>query len=93
MKTQYKINEPWGWLGRDGTWYEYTTPGNYQHRYISQIRFPKTQHERSANLRDKQYVRGKRRKLPSSWDDLRPSFHFGSNWKRFTKQHKQWKPL
>jgi hypothetical protein len=91
MKTQYKINEPWGWIGYDGTWYEHSTPGKYEHRFIT-MRYPKTQHERSANLRDKQYVRGRRRKLPSNWDDLNPSFTYASCWKRFTKQRKQWKP-
>lgn len=89
MKSNYKLNKPIGYI-YNGEWHEYSTPGIYQHKYIRQLRYPRTHNERWQNERDKEFVRGRRRKLPSSWDDLRPSFFFGSDWKRFTKKRKQY---
>lgn len=90
MKTNYELNKPYGYINYYGEWCEYSSPGKYRHKRINNFRRPQTHNERWQNERDKQFVRARRRKLPSTWDDLRPSFGYGSDWKRFTKKRKQY---
>jgi hypothetical protein len=91
IKSDYKENIPYRCFNPyKGVFEEYTTPGLYRHRYNRGFRYPRTHQERKANERDKQYVRAKRRKLPSSWDDISATFIRGKCWKRFTKKRKQY---
>lgn len=49
-----------------------------------------TTQERKWNVAHKKYVRGKRRKLPNSWDDFLISSNEDRSWKNCTKKKKQW---
>lgn len=66
--------------------------GKWEHKFIH-YRRPRTLSERVANtgaLADGNEVRGRRRKLVDSWDDLRDSRCWGKNWKNYFKCKKQW---
>lgn len=66
--------------------------GSYELSWVY-FRTPRTFNEIKQNhhaLDDGYKVRGKRRKIPTSWDDIWPSQLFGRDWKRFTKKKKQW---
>lgn len=66
--------------------------GAYELKYVY-IRTPRTFNEIKQNIYaidDGEHVRGRRRNLPTSWDDKWPSQQFGRDWKRFTKKKKQW---
>lgn len=81
MKPNYEISE---WSDRNKYCLKYTY-----------WRAPRTQNEYRQNrcaLADGHKVRGRRRILPTTWDDLTPSFNYGRCWKRFTKRKYQYKP-
>lgn len=91
MKTNYQLNKPYRYYSiYRQEWVEFTSKGIYEHRFVNNCRYPKTTQERRWNDAHKEFVRGKRRNLPTTWDDLRPSFGYGSDWKRFTKKRKQY---
>lgn len=89
IKTQYALHEDSGW---DGTPRLRSYVGGYH-------RFPKTHPERVQNIAHvDEYgwwaVRGKRRKLPSSWDDRYCGMYDKRDcWKHHSKRRKQWIPL
>lgn len=60
-----------------------------RHRFSYNIKHPKTTNEIRQNSIPsyKIFVRGKRRKLPTSWDDM--MFSYQRSWKR-QKKRKQW---
>lgn len=67
--------------------------GAYELKYIY-LRNPRTFNEIKQNayaIDDGFHVRGRRRKLPTSYDDIWPSQNYGRDWKRFTKRKHQWK--
>jgi len=88
MKQNYKVNKPYGFIC-DGEWVEYNTPGKYTNKY-QWMRTPRTHLNRKRLAAYPEFTRAKQRKLPSNWDDMRLSFGFGSDWKRFTKKRKQY---
>lgn len=55
-------------------------------------RHPQTTNEFKKNTDPdyKQYVRAKRRHLPTTWDDIRISSNDDRSWKNCTKKKKQW---
>lgn len=55
-------------------------------------RHPQTTNEFKKNTDPeyKQYVRAKRRHLPTTWDDIRISSNDDRSWKSCTKKRKQW---
>ena len=91
MKQNYQLNKPHRYYSVwSREWIEFSSSHIYEHKFVSNCRYPRTYNERWQNERDLPFVRAKRRKLPSSWDDLRPSYNWGSSWKRFTKKRKQY---
>lgn len=91
MKTDYQLSEPFYYYSMiHREWRSYERSYIYEHRYAYLYRKPKTTQERRWNEAHKRYVRGRRRRLCSAYDDIRTSFNTGSCWKRFTKQRKQW---
>lgn len=60
--------------------------------WASVFRHPGTRPERRRNLADKEFVRGKRLRIPSNWDDVARSDYKGGNisWKRRKKTRHQW---
>lgn len=54
------------------------------------LRHPRTTQERRANQdRNDPYVRGKRRKLPTAWDDQ--IIRKQKSWKYLSKRRRQWR--
>lgn len=47
------------------------------------LRYPKTTQEKRLNERDRGFTRGKRRNIPSAWDDLIPRKQ--RSWKKHRK--------
>lgn len=91
IKPQYEINKPYGFIGYDGLWHEFKTSGKYRHKHIGYCRRLRSIQERRWNEAHKEYVRGRRMgPRPNANDDIRPSYAYGSNWKRFTKNKHQW---
>lgn len=80
----------------DETHYNENSWGRYWCRYGRYYRRPKTHNERKQNyaaLQDGIKVRGCRRRLPHSWDDLGYSQIYGRDWKRFTRRKHQYGPV
>lgn len=67
----------------------FNSPG-FTLKYIY-FRTPKTFNEIRQNSHAKlDGYKVRDRFVPTSWDDLWPSQAFGRDWKRFTKNKKQW---
>lgn len=81
MKPQYKRI----------TWHD---KGGYEHRYIwyRRVRTFNENRQNTGAIADGYNVRGRRRKLPTVWDDQNPGFMYKKCWKRFTKRKHQWIP-
>lgn len=65
----------------------------YYNHVACYYRNPKTFNEIRQNYHaemDGIKVRGSRKNIPTSWDDIWPSQVYGRDWKRFTKKRKQW---
>lgn len=66
----------------------------FRHRWRRYFRHPHTMQERRRNAgdaHDREFcVRGRRKHLPSAWDDLMASRRGGKSWKDFTRHRKQW---
>lgn len=76
-----------------GSYHYRTTPvprTSSKHRYLYGIRFPRTSNEikQNNNPFNKPFVRGKRRNLPTCWDDLCRIPQ--KSWKEQSKKRKQW---
>lgn len=57
---------------------------------MSYYRHPKTRNEKIQNfyfesLKKEYKIKGKKRKLPSSWDDIRKSNSYDRSWKTYRK--------
>ncbi|UTC28396.1 hypothetical protein GURKE_03760 [Brevundimonas phage vB_BpoS-Gurke] len=66
----------------------------FRHVWRQYFRHPRTMQERRRNAGDVHdrvvSVRGNRKHLPSSWDDIMASRRAGKSWKDFTRYRKQW---
>lgn len=66
----------------------------FRHRWASIHRFPRTIQEARRNIGDRDEgrfkARGRRMRLPSSWDDYPVSRPGGKSWKDHTRHRKQW---
>ena len=91
MKAQYQLTQPIYYFSKvSKRWCEISYHHIYEHKRVNNCRRVKTMHERRWNEAHAEFVRGKRRSLPTVNDDIRPSFSCGSCWKRFTKNKHQW---
>ena len=57
--------------------------------YLHYYRMIRTTQEKRYNYAHKDFVRGKRRQLPSAWDDLPREYRRRESWKN-SKKRKQW---
>lgn len=90
MKKDYRSREIhyfWSYIRQE--YIEYSSPGQYVHRYRC-MRTPRTHLNRKRLAAYPEFVRPKQKHLPSNYDDIRLSFGYGSDWKRFTKKRKQY---
>lgn len=91
MKKQYERSKfQYYYSLREQAYIRFGDEDHYQHRFVTFCRYPRTTQERRWNEAYKGFTRGKRRNLPTTWDDIRPSFAYGKSWKRFTKKRKQY---
>lgn len=67
-------------------------PGIHKIRGYNYIRSPHTTRELRDNCNDKyiNFVRGKRKKLPTLYDDIAVTSNKSKSWKDCTKKEKQW---
>lgn len=94
MKPQYKRQIPkWEFNARKGELELYCWgEGRYSLEY-AWYRYVRTTNEIRANaaaLEDGYKVRGRRRNLPTVYDDVRVSRTWGRSWKDYTKRRKQY---
>ena len=89
MKSHYtRIDEGHRWHWSEKNLGRYTV----EYSYWTQVRTTNERRQNSAAKADGIKVRGKRRKLPTSWDDKRISRDWGRSWKDYTKRRKQYHP-
>lgn len=74
-----------------GEFYWWGSQWAYDSRHRTYFRHPRTTQEQRMNEAHFEYVRGRRRKLPTAWDDLNYSRRGGKSWKDYTRRKKQYK--
>lgn len=67
----------------------------FEHDFVwyRQVRTFNERKQHAGAIADGHKVRGRRRKLPTNWDDQKLSFAWGKCWKRFTRRKKQYHPV
>jgi hypothetical protein len=95
VKSNFAAHGEWmhsSWRGGDYCWY------SYSFNVWGHDRYPQTTREIRLNAAHadeygEQFVRGRRRNLPTCWDDLRSGrWDKRKSWKDSTKRRKQWVP-